>query len=49
MITRIELGMKSLQSEWNDHKEEIRRLQDDNQRLNQRLLYAEKTNRDLID
>ena len=49
MITPIELGMKSLQTEWKEHKEEIRRLQDDNQRLNQRLLYIEKSNRDLLD
>ena len=49
MITPIELGMKSLHAEWNDHKEEIRRLQDDNQRLNQRLLHVEKSNRDLLD
>ena len=48
MITPIELGMKSLYAEWNDHKEEIKRLQDDNQRLNQRLLHVEKSNRDLL-
>ena len=48
MITPIELGMKSLHAEWNDHKEEIRRLQVDNQRLNQRLLHVENSNRDLL-
>ena len=48
MITPIELGMKSLYAEWNDHKEEIKQLQDDNQRLNQRLLHVEKSNRDLL-
>ena len=48
MITPIEIGMKALQSEWSEHKEEMKKLQEDNQRLNFCLQQAEKHNRDLL-